>query len=795
MSSTEGFGRLSTSPSPTTPETGGLGNDLNGSKKRKINDVSAPRSIPHRRKTACQSCRTRKVKCDNRRPCCAFCLSSGVECVYLDGGPKIPLDPATKLMVQRLDEILRGVEGLNTLLNHQSAVREPPPLPREDSSMASHSHEQAVVIERSRDYLQIPACRTTADTVLTWPIWRDKHGADSLISTVFHSTGSNRPDSQGDGGNQRGQPSGITDVSNDIFVVNGGLTSLADERIPSLIDNFLQNVYTKNPVLDVENLVRHGRKAAEHGLGWDGMSCLILIACALGCIARPFDECLLVRNQEMHSPGLSRVPSTSESSSALLFAKDLQAGESCFVLACRRLGLLKGGTILGAQCHFYAGVYLMYTLRPLPSWNRFYQASISYQLYLKSLGGPISRNSTFPHLHHLSGSTRKQRRVEQSLYWSCFKSECEFRVELPLPQSEIANFEYPNMFPSPPSPASPVLVEPDSTTSPSSMHNFFDQQYGASLSMLARVDTASSITEEDLEIRKHSKRLCNEEESWYYYLTEVALRRIGNRIINTFFRQDYTSWVNIKPLTSIALEFDAQVSSWSANLPDAMKQYETSSSIRAPRFDPLANDRYSSVSKELSWATDNRLLEMRSWLYQPFLYYAIHCGYPRDSTTYPDVVAPGSRASFPRNILNDPAPGFSAEDTKILQTMIALGIETNLKILEVRSLRHRHHGLWYDLRSIMTASLLLLALVRSGNGGLIPGGLEELVGHHPEMLAANARGHLNGDGDGFEIGGKFKMVLRAFEFWADESPDLRRAARVLRELVKETLEMVTRRDS
>jgi hypothetical protein len=127
--------------------------------------------------------------------------------------------------------------------------------------------------------------------------------------------------------------------------------------------------------------------------------------------------------------------------------------------------------------------------------------------------------------------------------------------------------------------------------------------------------------------------------------------------------------------------------------------------------------------------------------------------------------------------------------------MIALGIETNLKILEVRSLRHRHHGLWYDLRSIMTASLLLLALVRSGNGGLIPGGLEELVGHHPELLVAGAGGHMNGDAGEFEIGGKFKMVFKAFEFWADESPDLRRAARVLRDLVRETVEMVTRRNS
>jgi hypothetical protein len=86
----------------------------------------------------------------------------------------------------------------------------------------------------------------------------------------------------------------------------------------------------------------------------------------------------------------------------------------------------------------------------------------------------------------------------------------------------------------------------------------------------------------------------------------------------------------------------------------------------------------------------------------------------------------------------------------------------------------------------MTASLPQLALVRSGNRGLIPGGLEELVGQHPHFShPIDPTSHLNGDADGFEIGGKFKTVLRAFEFWADKSPDLRRAARVLRELIWE----------
>ena len=80
--------------------------------------------------------------------------------LYLDGGSKLPLGPATKLVVQRVDEILHAVEGLNILLNQQrTAKRTPPQIPREDGSMASHGY----VIDPSRGYLQILACRAIAD--------------------------------------------------------------------------------------------------------------------------------------------------------------------------------------------------------------------------------------------------------------------------------------------------------------------------------------------------------------------------------------------------------------------------------------------------------------------------------------------------------------------------------------------------------------------------------------------------------------------------------------------------------
>jgi hypothetical protein len=128
---------------------------------------------------------------------------------------------------------------------------------------------------------------------------------------------------------------------------------LPDERIPTLIDRFLQNVHTKNPLLDVDALVRWGRAAAEHGLGWDAPSCLVLLACALGSCSYPFIESTAVDSigGAVLSPGAPRIP---ETTSSVLYARELRQAESCFILACRRIGLLKY-SVLGAQCHFYAG--------------------------------------------------------------------------------------------------------------------------------------------------------------------------------------------------------------------------------------------------------------------------------------------------------------------------------------------------------------------------------------------------------------------------------------------------------
>lgn len=250
-------------------------------------------------------------------------------------------------MVRRMDQIQRSVDDVNATVGGGGVFH-----PRLTESETIHSNQSSphtadigAATERSRDYLQIPPHKTSSDTVLTWPIFEHKYPSNHLIQVLFRPSTSLADCSA---------PTNRVESQEETYTVAGGLRPPEDERIPALVDNFLQNVHTKNPVLDVETLVLRGRLSAERGLGWDAWSCLVLVVCALGCVAKPFE--IASPNAEgfgQSQPSESLLVATA-TSSAQLFAKEIQAAESCFVLACRRLGLLRH-TLLGAQCHFFAG--------------------------------------------------------------------------------------------------------------------------------------------------------------------------------------------------------------------------------------------------------------------------------------------------------------------------------------------------------------------------------------------------------------------------------------------------------
>lgn len=72
--------------------------------------------------------------------------------------------------------------------------------------------------------------------------------------------------------------------------------------------------------------------------------------------------------------------------------------------------LLCGSGVIEAQCFFLAGVYLMATLRPIEAWKIFVQALACCQSFSSNLTIPNAR-------------TDDEFRLEESIYWTCFKSE------------------------------------------------------------------------------------------------------------------------------------------------------------------------------------------------------------------------------------------------------------------------------------------------------------------------------------------------------------------------------------
>ena len=73
----------------------------------------------------------------------------------------------------------------------------------------------------------------------------------------------------------------------------------------------------------------------------------------------------------------------------------------------------------------------------------------------------------------------------------------------------------------------------------------------------------------------------------------------------------------------------------------------------------------------------------------------------------------------------------------------------------------------------MTASLIVLAIIKAGHDMWLPGGVETLWGFRSQALLHEQ-----------PIGGKLGHVIAEFDFWSDESPDLKHHREVLEDVIR-----------
>ena len=193
---------------------------------------------------ACQLCRARRTKCDNKKPTCSFCEKVGAECVTSDGENNV-LDVASLKILQRLDDLEKLVKSL-----------QPPSTTPTDTARKE----------------QVTQLRVTTEGLLSWTVFRGHYDARCDLKRLLR--------------NDPATASVASPTSVDSLTTGGELEPTSCRR---LLDNFFHYVHVKNPMLD-EGKVRHAvHRMSLEGPAWDAESCLVLLVCALGSIASSFD--------------------------------------------------------------------------------------------------------------------------------------------------------------------------------------------------------------------------------------------------------------------------------------------------------------------------------------------------------------------------------------------------------------------------------------------------------------------------------------------------------------------------
>ncbi|KAL2828186.1 hypothetical protein BDW59DRAFT_159779 [Aspergillus cavernicola] len=345
---------------------------------------------------ACQVCRARKTKCDNRKPCCSYCLSVGAVC------NKSPVDlssfdPASLKILERLDTLEQVVRQQHLETRSTLAV----PL----NQTAGTGHHSNITPQRGQSVLPSPSTRkarflsvlpASPELLLRLPIFRCPIPLpeEPLIEGPF----------------TRAIPA--TQERQGMFT---GLDTTIPGGVNALLDNFFEYVHCKNPVLEEAPTRQLVLSVALEGADWSARSCLALVVCALGRLATPF--------WSDHVSG-----SAGPGSAAYTEAHALFQG------AQRRMGFLMvparedDNDLIASQCLLLSSLYMM--CRMYTSYEQHDDPTQSSQ------SAPSARDS-----------------LEQAVYWSAWKSEHELRYCLRLPDFPVAGETtclYPPLFPTPP---------------------------------------------------------------------------------------------------------------------------------------------------------------------------------------------------------------------------------------------------------------------------------------------------------------------------------------------------------
>jgi hypothetical protein len=227
---------------------------------------------------------------------------------------------------------------------------------------------------------------------------------------------------------------------------------------------------------------------------------------------------------------------------------------------------------------------------------------------------------------------------------------------------------------------------------------------------------------------------------WYFYLAEIALRRLGNRILNYVY-QDSSSTTSQPHIEQVVANFEDQADGWYDNYHPPIIKLSLLTFQNRNRLQSLplqlkldrsgnSNDPQNSQNATLKFILNGHLLDCYEMMYWPFVIDAIHGRLP-SSTTAKVFARKGLAVCVQRIQQNE--PGFC----------------------------HRHHGAWLMLRSCTRSAFVLVAAARccsslTLSSSMLPDGWQQSL----------------------------YKVIAMLSFWKDESTEVLDRLRILQRLME-----------
>lgn len=467
--------------------------------------------------TACDTCRQKKSKCDNVRPRCGACVRAGnMNCRYRSDYPGSDYslyDPALLTIILKLDTVLRHLKNKGDGSDRGSA------------SLLTHFQHCVW------DMLLMSMFR-----------WRSVQRVLG-ISDSDHANWTRRLLLKHDKSPELGLPRSFPKR----FDTCNALEDLLRQYISSFTNSFFLHAHTKVPCLDIVTLlesieiytlmqranpkttfismledyagnpVPQSYKDTLLTLGIEDLAVrrrafkdccesvpLILVVCAVGIIACPvkldnhqrFDTSL-EESKSVESCGIdfSKLPSSIPRNRRLLSRCFI---EYALIVSSVYPSSLKRNTLVSVMFHILLNQYYLYNMDPLSAHRAIVTASTDMMYYLEKENTRLSSSEKLKYFF------AEKRSVVDRLFWTCLKLECELRAELSphVPLSGITQIV----------PPSPFLKIPDPV--------LIDEHLPDSGNLANKYD---------------------DKNSWYFFLTEVAVRKVDNKLFDELYSVDAVS--------------------------------------------------------------------------------------------------------------------------------------------------------------------------------------------------------------------------------------------------------------